>query len=156
MTTYAKKNLGNRVKILNSSGDIFNYYGLADLLITDESSVMYESLLFNVPSLSCKDWPMRTNNSNKPRKIKMDKNVCHYTNKSNLQKTINDIQNNYAKYQKNTLRKKNQHFSNLTTSNDEIFKLINEIVEKKNSTHYLRPKFKVNKCKSFFTKFLNY
>lgn len=156
MTTYAKKNLGNRVKILNSSGDIFNYFGLADLLITDESSVMYESLLFNVPSLSCKDWPMRTNNSNKPRKIKMDKNVCHYTNKSNLQKTINDIQNNYAKYQKNTFKKKNQHFSNLTTSNDEIFKLINNIVEKKNSTHYLRPKFKVNKCKSFFTKFLNY
>jgi len=155
MSTYAKKCLGNKVKIINSSDDIFNYFKLADLLITDESSVIYDSLLFNIPSLSCKDWPMRSNNINKPRKIKMDKSVCLYICKSNLQKTINSIKNNYTKYQKNISKKRAQHFSNLTTSNDEIFKLINNIVEKRNSSVYLKPKFKVDKFKSFFSKFLN-
>lgn len=155
MNIYAKKNLRNRVKIIKPTEDIFNYFGLADLLITDKSSVIYKSLLFNIPTLSCKDWPMRSNNTNKPRKIKMDEDVCIYINKNNLFKTIEIIKSNYKKYQKHIHKKKEKYFSNLTKSNDIIFKLVDDIVVKKQSSNYLRPRYKINNFKSFLFKTLN-
>ena len=59
---YAKKVLGKKVYIVDPSDNIMDYYGLADLLITDESSVIYEALLFDLPSLSIQDWKMGQNN----------------------------------------------------------------------------------------------
>ena len=32
------------------------FFSKANLLITDRSSVMYEALLFNLPTLVCEDW----------------------------------------------------------------------------------------------------
>ena len=155
ISIYAKKNLGDRVKVIKPTEDIFNYFSSADLLITDESSVIYESLLFNIPALSCKDWPMRSNNTNKPRKIKMDKDVCIYINKNNLHKTIKMIKSNYKKYQKHIHKKKEKYFSNLTKCNDIIYKLVDDIVIKKQSSNYLKPRYKVKNLKSFFFKSLN-
>ena len=70
MIKYAKKNLKNKVYIISSKENIFDYFGNADLLITDESSLIYEALLFEIPIVSCSDWVMRVNNINIPRKIK--------------------------------------------------------------------------------------
>ena len=46
MQIYAKKKLGNRAVIINSKENIMKFYRHANILITDESSVMYEALLF--------------------------------------------------------------------------------------------------------------
>lgn len=120
MQVYAKKMLGNRAIIIDSKENIMKFYSKADVLITDESSVMYEALLFNLPSLSCEDWPMRINNVNKPRKIKKDKNVCNYTIKKDLRKKILLMLSNLRKYQIKSIRNKNKHFSYIHNSASNI------------------------------------
>ena len=63
------------------STDIFVSISAADLLITDESSVLYEAMLLNMPTIIPNDWKMRINNINKPRNIIPSKYA--YTNCSN-------------------------------------------------------------------------
>ena len=61
---------------LAPKSDLTLFYGLANLLITDESSVIYEALLFDLPSLSIQDWKMGQNNYQKFRSPIIDKDVC--------------------------------------------------------------------------------
>ena len=93
-----QKKLGVRAQIINSKENIMKFYSKTDILVTDESSCIYEALLFNVPSVSCSDWPMRINNVNKPRAIKKNKSICIYTNRKNLASKISNIFNNLNKY----------------------------------------------------------
>ena len=44
MIKYAKK-FKNKVYIISSKENIFDYFGNADLLITDESSLIYEAII---------------------------------------------------------------------------------------------------------------
>ena len=88
------------------------YYSKADLLITDESSVMYEALLFNLPTLVCSDWPMRTNNKNKPRKIKLDKSVSKITNKKNLGFSVDQCLKNLKELKLSSIKKRISFFIN--------------------------------------------
>ena len=85
MIKFARKNTKN-LKVYNSKENIIKIFNSVDLLVTDESSLIYESLLFNIPTLSCYDWKMRSSNSNKARFVKQNKDICIYTNKLNLRK----------------------------------------------------------------------
>jgi hypothetical protein len=51
-----------RLHILDSRMDIMSALAMADVLVTDESCVMFEALLFGVPSISVQDWvvPIKT------------------------------------------------------------------------------------------------
>lgn len=120
MQLYAKNKLGKRAVIINSKENIMKFYCQANILVTDESSVMYEALLFDLPSLSCMDWPMRINNSNKPRKIKKDINVCNYIYKKDLKKKILYMFQNLRKYKIKSIQNKNKHFSYINNSASNI------------------------------------
>ena len=154
MISYSKKKLKSRVKIINNKDNIMKYYNKADLLITDESSVMYEALLYNLPSLSCDDWPMRINNSNKPRKIKKDSRVCLYVKKRNLKKKINILRYQNKKLQKNCIVKKNYFFSYINSSAKNIVDFIETYLESGKVKFEIKPKFKVNIFKSKIMSFL--
>ncbi len=45
-----------RVHVMDRTADILTALALSDVLVTDESCVMFEALLFNVPSISVSDW----------------------------------------------------------------------------------------------------
>ena len=156
MTRYAQLKLGKKSTIINSTDNIMNYYNKADILITDESSVMYEALLYNLPSLSCSDWPMRTNNTNKPRKIKIDKEVCNYTNKNNLKNAIFSVFKNKKKLKKKVLNKKRDHFSYLDRSGKNLSLFLENYLESKKIKFQVKPKYKVNFFKSIITDLHNY
>jgi CDP-glycerol glycerophosphotransferase (TagB/SpsB family) len=66
---YVKKNMHNGY-ILDPNLNIVDCLALSDVLITDESSVLYEAFLLNVPTVSVSDFVMRTNNSKPARPIK--------------------------------------------------------------------------------------
>ena len=148
MIKYSKKILKSKVKIINNKHNIMKYYNKADLLITDESSVMYEALLYNLPSLSCDDWLMRTNNSNKPREIKKDQRVCLYIKKRNLKKTINSLQYQKKNLQKNCIIKKNYFFSHINCSAKNIVDFIETYLKSGKIKFEIKPKFKINILKS--------
>ena len=125
MIRYAKKNLSGKVFVINAKKNIFDYFSNADMLITDESSLIYEALLFEIPIVSCSDWVMRVNNKNIPRKIRKDQDICIYVKKKKLKKKIIEIKNDYNNYKNSISIKKNAYFSNIENSVDVIFELIN-------------------------------
>ena len=152
---YAKKKLGVRAQIINSKENIMNFYSKTDILVTDESSCIYEALLFNVPSVSCSDWPMRINNVNKPRAIKKNKSICIYTNRKNLASKISNIFNNLNKYKLMIKNKKNKHFSYIYDSSKNISSFLSNypLEERK---FKLKPLYKKNYYKSRLIEFHNY
>ena len=131
------------------------FYSHANILITDESSVMYEALLFNLPTLSCEDWPMRINNKNKPRKIKKDNNVCNYTYKKNLGESIIYIFNNLKKFELKSIENKKQHFSYINKSASNIALFLNNY-PKSSKLFNLKPSYRKNYLKSRLVEITNY
>jgi len=55
------------VVMLDPGIGIFDAIELADIVITDESTVSLEAVICNKPVISVQDWPMRVNNSDKAR-----------------------------------------------------------------------------------------
>ena len=148
MTKYAQLKLGKRVTIINSKKNIMKYYNKADILITDESSVMYEALLYDLPAVSCFDWPMRINNINKPRKIKRDNDVCNYTSKDNLQKKIFEMLKDKNSLQKKIKRQKKIHFSYLNRSGKNLSIFLENYLKTKKIKFQIKPRYKINYLKS--------
>ena len=115
------------------------FYSHANILITDESSVMYEALLliFNIEL-----WRLANaiNNKNKPRKIKKDNNVCNYTYKKNLRERIIYIFNNLKKFELKSMRTKKQHFSYINKSASNIALFLNKYPKNKKLFN-LKPSF---------------
>ena len=50
------RNYHPRLHIMNRETDIITALALSDVIVTDESCVMFEALLFNIPSISVRDW----------------------------------------------------------------------------------------------------
>ena len=148
---YAKKVLGKKVHIVDPSDNIMDYYGLADLLITDESSVIYEALLFDLPSLSIQDWKMGQNNYQKFRSPIIDKDVCFVCLKKDLTKKIDDIFKNYFSYKEKIINKKFDHFSYLENSCENFYHLLNITINSKKNIFEIVPKYQ----KSYFRFFLS-
>lgn len=150
MLIFTRNNLKNNFKIYNSKINIFDIFNKIDLLITDESSLIYEALLFDIPTLSCHDWLMRSSGRSKARYVTKNEDICNYTSRSNLQNKIKEIILNYDKYIGNIRNKKNNYFSNIDNSAVYIFNILNNMVEKNELTNLEKPKFKISYIRSFF------
>tara|TARA_B110000971_G_scaffold132986_1_gene136111 strand:+ start:770 stop:1912 length:1143 start_codon:yes stop_codon:yes gene_type:complete len=148
---FAKKTLKSKVYIVDPSENIMNYYDQADLLITDESSVVYESLLFNLPSLCVKDWKMATNNVNLPRPVSIDSSVSFTCSSKKLKYKIKDVFQNTKSYKKKILKKKFLHFSYLENSSQNFYELLNDTINLKSSRFEIKPKFTKNYLR-FYTR----
>ena len=73
----------------------------------------------------------------------------------NLEKKIREIIKNYKKFQIDLRnKKKDNHFSNIETSIDEIFNLINQLKTEKNN-QFRKIAYKVKTTKSFVIVILN-
>ena len=150
MLIFTRNNLKNNFKIYNSKINIFDIFNKIDLLITDESSLIYEALLFDIPTLSCHDWLMRSSGRSKARYVTKNEDICNYTSRSNLQNKIKEIILNYDKYIGNIRNKKNNYFSNIDNSAVYIFNILNNMVEKNELRNLEKPKFKISYIRSFF------
>tara|TARA_B110000114_G_C15027264_1_gene371462 strand:+ start:152 stop:1225 length:1074 start_codon:yes stop_codon:yes gene_type:complete len=128
--------------------NIFLYLASADILITDESSVMYEAMLFNVPTVIPNSWNMRINNSNKPRKIKPSTDAYLSCSLQDLPKNISYILENKNKIRKIIKKQKFLHFSYIKKSSDRILDLLDKMICGKNLEKGIMKK--KNSEKSFF------
>ena len=153
MLIFTRNNIKKNFKIHNSKKNIFDIFNNIDLLITDESSLIYEALLFDIPTLSCHDWLMRSSNSSKARYVKRNEDICNYTFRSNLQNKIKQIILNYDEFLKNIKNKKTDYFSNIDNSAVYIFNTINNVVEENKLENLEEPKFKISYIRSFLLDF---
>lgn len=150
MINYLRNRYKGQYKVVNSHSNIFDVFNQANILITDESSVIYESLLFEIPVISCDDWLMRSSNKKPPRVVKKNEDICIYTKKSELKKKLSEIIENYSEFQDRVKNKKNDYFSYIENSVDNIYETINKITETKTVMFCQVPKYKVNFFKSLF------
>ena len=118
--------------IFPPKSNIFLYLACADILITDESSVMYEAMLFDVPTVIPNNWNMRINNSNKPRKIIPSADSYLSCTLEDLPKNVLYILKNKNKIRKIIKKQKFFHFSYIKKSSNRIFNLLDKIVSGKN------------------------
>ena len=149
MNNISKRNYKD-VYIYPPKTNIFLYLAAADILITDESSVMYEAMLFNVPTLIPNDWNMRINNSNKPRKIKPSSDAYQNCQLKDLPKNVSIILKNLQNIRKKIDNQKNLHFSYIQRSSEKIFKLIEDIIN--NDLSYKKNRIKRRVKQNIFDK----
>ena len=140
-----RKKLKNSMRVINSQKNIMNYYAMVDLLVTDESSVKYEAMLFNLPTLSVSDWVMRTNNVNSPRLPVLNSKEQFICKRINLKKKIIELISN--KYNKKKIKNlKYRYFSNLEKSCDIFYQVLNNVISSKyNHPALIKPFFKSQK-----------
>ena len=100
-----KKLLGSQATIINPKENFINLLPIADLLITDESSVAYEALALNIPTLTVSDWKMQRHSKSAPRNIKPSK-ICYVAKKKNLRNKIIYILKNISNYKRKIKKKK--------------------------------------------------
>ncbi len=125
------------VYFLDPDSNIMHALGLSDILITDESSVMYEALLLDIPSVTISDWPMRTNNSNQPRLINVDCEFIVKVENKKISQKINHMMENYQKEVSLLNNQKESYYCELGQASKKIVNLVEEVVSDKVSSEGL-------------------
>ncbi len=115
------------VYILDPEMSIMYCLGLSDIFVTDESSILFESLLLNVPSISVSDWPMRTSNSGCRRMPDVSYEFVNKTTKTNLKNTVAELLQNLSKYNKTLEKYRAENFSFLGCSSYTVVNLLKSL-----------------------------
>jgi hypothetical protein len=113
--------MGSQIKVIDPKISIMYCLGFADLLITDESSVAYEALLFNIKTISVSSWPMRINNTVSPRVIRPAA-ISYSSTLELLSKNIEKFI--YFKEEVDESKHRDRHFSSLGLSAMKIMELV--------------------------------
>lgn len=138
--------MGTQIKVIDPKLSIMYCLGLADLLITDESSVAYEALLFNIKTLTVDSWLMRTSNTVAPRMIKPS-DITYSSSLATFSENIEMFIN--SKKDENEFNPRDKHFSNIGMSARKIMDLVDLSVENLKPSHSILPVFKISKSISW-------
>ncbi len=119
-------NYKENVHIINPDINIMLCLELADIIVSDESNVLFEGLLLNVPGIAVTDWTIP--DCSPPRLA----NACYEfvikTKKANLSNTVEKVLNSLESYKKQLEIEKNNYFSYLGVSSARIMDLIDSYV----------------------------
>lgn len=110
------------VYILDPNLGIMPCLGLADLLVTEESSVMVEALLLGIPVVAVSDWLIPDRNPPRPAMIPFDFPVR--TTRAELQRTVADVLANLDQTRIDTARLRDEQFTYLGQSASRIMDVI--------------------------------
>ena len=122
------KNIPN-VHILDPKINIFSVIALADILVSEESSTMCESVLMGKPTIAVEDWlipdtvPSRTACKGHAFTIKATKNT--------LKETIKDVLEQYEIYQQKAIEFKNNNFLPIGNNSKIVMDIIDAAVNGK-------------------------
>ena len=83
-------------KIIKPQENFLNILNFVDLLITDESSVAYEALIKDIPTISVRDWQIQRHKKGVTRNVK-PANITIKTTKQQLSKCIYQLINRNKK-----------------------------------------------------------
>ena len=144
-----KKSNFNTLKIYRNNSVIIKPYenflsilDFSDLIITDESSVAYEGLIRNIPTLSVKDWMIARHNKGVERLVKPS-SVTFKTTKNNLSSSMKKIINDKSVKKKLKVLL-NKEISYLGKSSRIISEILEKyLTDKKSLTkieYYIKPK----------------
>ena len=138
------KKIYKKIKIINPKKNFLNLLRSANVVITDESSVAYEALMFDLPTISVKNWKIQRHNKAIARDVKPAE-ITFKTTKKNLSKSIFLM----TKLSKNKFKNlKFKHFSYLGKSSQAIVNVLTNFLSDKKSIskniYYIKPKKKLS------------
>ena len=140
-----------RVTILPPETNIFEAIAVSDVLVSEESSTMCEAIMMGIPAVSVSNWliPDVT-----PSRFPMcDYDFVIMTKKESLTECINEIINDYSRYQKQAQEFSEKTFSNIGKTSSMIMDIVDDCVsenvirykslnEKEKVKEFFKDKFK--------------
>lgn len=126
---YAKDKL-KRVEVIDPRSNFIHLLPDTDLLITDQSSVLYEAMLCGIPTLTVENWKHACGECPGPQP---SPDICYVCDEKNLSEMINKIFNNYDDAKSKALELRSKHFTNLGNASQVILDLVNSRASKSKS-----------------------
>ena len=120
-------NCADNVHIIDVNTSIMTCLGLTDLIVSDESSVMIEGLLLDIPSIAVTDWLIP--DCIPPRFPSVPFDFVIKTTKSELKDTVKDALLNLVSYKNKLQKLRGMNFEYLGNSTNQIMNLIECYVE---------------------------
>jgi len=123
------RDCADNVHILDADISIMHCLGIADLIVSDESSVMLEGLLIDIPSIAVMDWLIPDCTPSRVPSVPLD--FVIKTTKNNLTNTVKSVINNLDSHKAGIQKIREQHFAFLGNSSRNIMDLIESLIESK-------------------------
>lgn len=114
------------VRIIDPETDFYDLLTDVDLLVTDQSSTIYDAMAAGVPSLSVRGWPMRTQQSSDIRRLKPSQDVTFVSEPQTLIESIEAALSADATDQ--VLEFRSRVLTNFGTSAEEILNFVERVV----------------------------
>ncbi len=118
---------GDNVHIIDPNLNIFDCLLLADIVVSEESSVLLEGLLRNVPSISVDDWFIPDTKPPRPPSFPFD--FTSKTTIANLEKTVREMLEHLDQQWSVTEQNVRNHFSNIGGSSKLVMDVIDHHVK---------------------------
>lgn len=120
----------DKVKIFDPSEPIFPALATADVLVSDESSVLQEAILTETIPISVTDWPMRNRERTYPGVQLPD--FAYQTECANLKSTLQNVFDQYEKRRSNVISQRDSHYANLGESSKIVVDLLEALASNEN------------------------
>lgn len=120
------------INLMDSASNFMELLPQCDLLITDQSSVLYEAVLVGAPTLVVKDWKHACGTCGGPQP---SPDACAVTSEENIGRAVEEIFNNYNFYVHKALTIRNDNFVNLGFSSKVIIDSVERIYRSMNSVY---------------------
>jgi CDP-glycerol glycerophosphotransferase (TagB/SpsB family) len=118
----------DNVHVIDPNVSIFTCLALSDLIVSDESSVLVEALLLDVPSIAVVDWLIP--DCNPPRYTDVPFDFVEKTTRRNLKSTVIRMIDDLELYRFSTLVIRDNIFSYLGESSVKIIDIIDHFIIK--------------------------
>lgn len=112
----------DNVYVLDSEVSIFHCLALCDVIVSEESSVLIEALLLNVPSIAVTDWLIP--DCSPPRHADMPFDFVNKTIRKELRNKVVEVLDDLSVYRSNVAGMQAENFSYLGESSKRIMDVI--------------------------------
>lgn len=130
----AEKHKGiSNVTILPPSLNIFNAIAVSDILVSDESSTMFEAAMMGVPAISVTDWVIP--DTNPPRLCECEFDFVTKIQKSNLAECVRNMIDHYDDFKGRIKNYAEENCFNIGFSSKMIMDIVDDCVEGKTIRH---------------------
>jgi hypothetical protein len=121
------RHAGPDVHIIDPDIGIIDCLALADIMVSDESSVLIEALLLDVPGISVTDWLIP--DTSPPRQASVPFDFITKTELCRLRETVDDMLNRLPEVRRKHETLRDQHFSCLGRSACSIMDVLDACVD---------------------------
>jgi len=120
----------NRINIINKEKNIIDFLGVSDVVVSEESSVLLESVLTKTVPISVVDWPIGSNWKDSYNHTVPE--IAVSTTGAELPKTLQRVDHSYGAYLSDIIESRSDYFEYIGSASEHTV----DIIEKVNSGRF--------------------